>query len=73
MNLADTSKRKVFARLSIAMGNTLQIAGIVAAYFALRASRSAHLTAVAVTTMLLAWVLLYFSSHAIAHGSSGGS
>ena len=67
MNLAGTTKRKVFARLSIAMGNTLQTAGMVAAYFALAASRSAHSTTFGVTTMLLAWVLLYFSSHAIAH------
>lgn len=67
MSLADRTKRKVFARPSIAMGNAVQIAGIVAAYFALKASRSAHSPAVAVATMLLAWVLLYFSSHAIAH------
>jgi hypothetical protein len=71
MNLAPSAKRKVFARLSIAMGNALQSAGIVAAYFALRASRSAHSTAVAVTTMLLGWVLLYFSSHAIVHWVAG--
>jgi hypothetical protein len=49
------------------MGNTLQTAGMVAAYFALTVSRSAQSPAVAVATMLLAWVLLYFSSHAIAH------
>ena len=67
VNVANANKRKVFARLSIAVGNILQCAGIVAAYFALTVSRSAHSTAVAVTTMFLAWVLLYFSSHAIAH------
>jgi hypothetical protein len=61
------TKRRVFARLSIAVGSTVQAGGILAACFALWASRSAHSTAVAVTTMLLAWVLLYFSSHAIAH------
>ena len=60
-------KRKVFARLSIAVGNTLQTCGILAACFALRASRSTHSIAIAVITMLLAWVLLYFCSHAIAH------
>jgi hypothetical protein len=49
------------------MGNTLQTAGMVAAYFALTVSRPAQSPAVAVATMLLAWVLLYFSSHAIAH------
>ena len=67
MGSADTTKRRLLARLSIAAGNTLQIAGILAACFALRASRSAHSTANAVLSMLLAWVLLYVSSHAIAH------
>jgi hypothetical protein len=64
---AAITKRRVFARLSIAVGNALQTAGILAACFALRASQSAHSTAIAVIAMLLAWVLLYFSSHAIAH------
>ena len=67
MSQPEGTRRKVFARLSIAAGNTLQTAGIVAAYFALMAARSAHSTAVAVGSMLLAWLLLYFSSHAIAH------
>ncbi len=67
LNPAANTKRRVFARLSIAVGNTLQIGGILAACFALRASGSAHSTAIAVITMVLAWVLLYFSSHAIAH------
>ena len=67
MSLADSTKRKVFARLSIAAGNIVQTAGIVAAYFSLMASRSAHKPAVAVATMMLAWILLYFCSHAIAH------
>ena len=55
---AISPKRKVFARLSIAMGNIVQIAGIGAAYFALKASRSAHSPAVAVATMILAWILV---------------
>ena len=67
VNPTATTKRRVFARLSIAVGNTLQTAGILAACFALRVSRTTHSTAIAVITMLLAWVLLYFSSHAIAH------
>lgn len=67
MSVADSPKRKVFVRFSIAMGNTVQIAGIVAAYFALMASRSAHSPAVAVAAMILAWLLLYFCSHAFAH------
>ena len=62
-----TTKRRIFARLSIAVGNIVQIAGILAACFALRMSRSAHSTALAVIAMVLAWVLLYFSSHEIAH------
>lgn len=61
------AKRRVFAQLSIALGNSLQIAGILAACFALRMSRSAHSTSTAVITLLVAWVLLYFCSHAIAH------
>ncbi len=71
VNPAATTKRRVSARLSIAVGNTLQAGGILAACFALRASRSAHSTALAVITMLSAWVLLYFSSHAIAHWLMG--
>jgi hypothetical protein len=67
VSLADNNERKIFARLPIAVGNTLQIAGIVAAFFALSVSRSAHSHAVAVATMILAWVLLYFCAHAIAH------
>jgi hypothetical protein len=67
VNPDATRERRVFARLSIAVGNTLQIAGILAACFVLSASRSARSTSIAVITMVLAWVLLYFSSHAIAH------
>jgi hypothetical protein len=67
MTLAISAKRKVFAQLSIAMGNTVQIAGIGAAYLGLKASRSAHSPTAAVATMILAWILLYFCSHAIAH------
>ena len=67
MNPAVATKRRIFARLSILAGNALQVGGILAACLALRASRLEHSTAVAVTEMLLAWVLLYFFSHAIAH------
>jgi hypothetical protein len=67
VNPDATTGRRVRARLSIAVGNILQIAGILAACFALSASRSARSTSIAVMTMVLAWVLLYFSSHAIAH------
>ncbi|MBA3915686.1 MAG: hypothetical protein H0X25_17910 [Acidobacteriales bacterium] len=71
MLLDNAPKRKVFARLSIATGNIVQTAGIVAACLAWTVSRSTHSTTLAVITMLLAWVLLYFSSHAIAHWVTG--
>ena len=64
---AMASGRKVVARLSIVAGNTLQIAGILSACFALRLSASAHSMTIAFVLMLLAWVLLYFCCHAIAH------
>lgn len=67
MNPPTTMKRYVFARPSIAVGNVVQAGGILAACFALQISRSAGSTAMAVTAMLLAWSLLYFCSHAIAH------
>jgi hypothetical protein len=67
VNPATSTKRKVFARFSIAAGNAMQIGGILLACLALRLSRAAHSTALAVTAMLLAWIFLYFSSHAIAH------
>jgi hypothetical protein len=61
------TKRRVFTRLSISVGNALQIAGILGAGLGLKATRSAHSAAIAVVETLLAWVLLYFCSHAIAH------
>jgi hypothetical protein len=67
VTLHATTKRRVFARLSIPVGNSLQTAGILVACFAFRVSRSAHSTTMAIIAMLVAWVLLYFSSHAIAH------
>ena len=45
----------------------MQAGAILAAYFSLRASQSAHSPATAISTMFLACVLLYFSCHAIAH------
>ena len=67
MNAVASPKRRAFARLSIAVGNFLQALGILAACFAWIVSRSAYSTAVAVSAMLLSWILLYFSAHAIAH------
>jgi hypothetical protein len=60
-------RRNIFGRLSIIVGNTVQIAGLVAAYLALVAARSAHSVLVAVFAMVVGWVLLYFCCHAIAH------
>jgi hypothetical protein len=72
MSGSDTSpQRKIFGRLSILAGNAVQISGIVAAYFALAAARSAHSTTGAVAAMVAGWVLLYFCCHAIAHWKVG--
>jgi hypothetical protein len=62
-----TAGRKIFGRLSILAGNAVQICGVVGAYFALAAARSAHSTTGAVVAMVAGWVLLYFCCHAIAH------
>jgi hypothetical protein len=67
VNPIMNAKRRVFVRLSVAAGNCLQTGGILAACLALTVSRAAHSTWIALITMLLAWVLLYFSCHAIAH------
>ncbi len=67
MKRATATKRRVFARLSIVAGNSVQLGGMLAAYFALRASRAAPSRTMAVIAMLLGWLLLYFFSHAIAH------
>jgi len=60
-------RRKIFGRLSIVVGNSVQIAGLVAAYLALIAARSAHSVLAAVFAMVVGYVLLYFCCHAIAH------
>jgi len=59
--------RTIFGRLSIMAGNSLQLAGLTGACFALVAARSTHSTGAAVIAMVAGWVLLYFSCHAIAH------
>jgi hypothetical protein len=69
--LTSSAKRRIYARLSIASGNALQLAGIAAACIALNASRSAHSTAAAVIAMIAGWTLLYFCCHAIAHWMLG--
>jgi hypothetical protein len=63
--------RKIFGRLSIAAGNAVQIAGIASAVFALAAERSAPSPMATVAAMVLAWTLLYFCCHAIAHWAVG--
>jgi hypothetical protein len=64
-------KRRVFGRLSILAGNTLQIAGIAAAYLAFVAARSTHSKPVVIVAMVSSWVLLYFFCHGIAHWAVG--
>lgn len=64
-------KRKIFGRLSIVVGNSVQTAGLVAAYLALAAARSARSSLAAVFVMVVGWVLLYFCCHAIAHWAFG--
>jgi hypothetical protein len=65
------SRRKVFGRLSIAAGNTMQIAGLAAACASLGSARSVHSKPVAIVAMIAAWVLLYFFCHGIAHWTVG--
>jgi hypothetical protein len=66
-------QRKIFGRLSIVVGNMVQIAGIVAACAALAVARSAHSkpAAIGTPTMIAAWLLLYFFCHGIAHWAVG--
>src|SRR5947208_1132603 len=64
-------RRKVFGRLSIVAGNTLQLSGLAAAYVALAGARSTHLKAMAILAMIAAWILLYFFCHGIAHWATG--
>jgi hypothetical protein len=64
-------RRLVFGRLSIAAGNTIQIAGILSACFALAFARSTLSKPAAIAGMLAAWILLYFSCHGIAHWAVG--
>lgn len=69
-NSDSTLKRRVFGRLSIFFGNVVQIAGIAAAYGLLALGNSgSRLTAVG--AMILAWLLLYFFCHGIAHWAVG--
>jgi hypothetical protein len=72
MNTSNSlPERKIFSRLSIIAGNTLQIAGLVAACVMLALARSAHSKPAAIATMISAWLLLYFFCHGIAHWTVG--
>jgi hypothetical protein len=64
-------QRRIFARLSIVAGNTIQIAGLAAAVVALALTRSTHSKPAAISTMISAWLLLYFFCHGIAHWAIG--
>ena len=64
-------QRKLFGRLSIVAGNTLQIAGLAAACVALALARSAQSKPAAIIAIIAAWLLLYFFCHGIAHWAVG--
>jgi hypothetical protein len=64
---SPSAGRKIVARLSIVVGNTLQIAGLAAAVLALATARSAHSRTAAVSGLLAGWLLLYFCCHGVAH------
>jgi hypothetical protein len=70
-NLSPPSQRKIFARLSIPAGNTIQVAGLALAYLSLTLARSTHSKPAAIVAMLAAWLLLYFFCHGIAHWAVG--
>jgi hypothetical protein len=65
------TQRKLAARLSVATGNAIQIAGMLAAVIALNRAPFAHSKSGAVAAMLTAWILLYFCCHGIAHWTVG--
>src|SRR6267378_5020092 len=72
MNTSNSPpQRKIFTRLSILAGNSLQIAGLAAACVALALARSGQSKTAAFVTMLAAWTLLYFFCHGIAHWAVG--
>jgi hypothetical protein len=66
-------QRRIFGRLSIVVGNMLQIAGILAACAALALAGSSHSRpgAIAAAMMIAAWLFLYFFCHGIAHWAVG--
>ena len=72
MNASNSlPRRKIFGRLSIVAGNTVQIAGLAAACAALALAKSAPSKLAAIIAMIAAWLLLYFFCHGIAHWAVG--
>jgi hypothetical protein len=72
MNTSNSPpQRRIFSRLSILAGNTLQIAGLAAACAALALAKSAPSKPTAIIATLAAWTLLYFFCHGIAHWAVG--
>src|SRR3954470_5706712 len=67
MSEATHFRRRTVARLSIVAGNVLQIVGLAFAWLCLAAARTAPSKATAIAALLLAWILLYFFCHGIAH------
>ena len=64
-------RRKIFGRVSIISGNTVQIAGLAAACAALALAKSTPSKPAAIIAMIAAWLLLYFFCHGIAHWAVG--
>jgi len=64
-------QRRIVARLSIAAGNALQIAGIAAAGILLALGMAARPKPASTIAVLAAWTLLYFCCHGIAHWAVG--
>src|SRR5450755_2911621 len=72
MNVSNSlPRRKIFGRLPIAAGNTVQIAGVVAACVALVLAKSTPSKPTAILALIAAWTLLYFFCHGIAHWAVG--
>lgn len=59
--------RTLWLRLSIVPGNIIQLAGLAAGFALLGVAARANSPGFAIVEMLVGWLLLYFSCHAIAH------
>jgi len=70
--LAPLPQRRIFGRLSIVVGNIIQIVGMSAALAALALAQSySKLPVFAALIMIVAWLLAYFFCHGIAHWVAG--